>query len=153
MQLGWRTGSGSDESGWSDRAGARNASRDRWTTTNSRAHPPLIETCDGDWTHHFVASAVRFLANLHQLSDWGLLALRVGVGMSFWVHGMSKRAMWKMAPSSQMPASLLSTVRLLSIVEPLGAVAAFAGFLMQPAAVGFVIIMLGAIRLKAVQMH
>ena len=30
---------------------------------------------------------------------------------------------------------------------------AFAGFLMQPAAVGFVIIMLGAIQLKAIQMH
>ena|SRR2546425_2174550 len=96
---------------------------------------------------------MRLLANLHQLSDWGLLALRIGVGMSFWVHGAAKRAMWKMAPSPQMPASFLSTLRLLSIVEPLGAVAAFAGFLMQAVAVGFVIIMLGAIRLKAVQMH
>src|SRR5437899_5259747 len=96
---------------------------------------------------------MRFFANLHQLSDWGLLALRVGVGMSFWVHGTAKRAMWKTAPSPQMPASLLSTLRLLSLVEPLGAVAAFAGFLMQPAAAGFAIIMLGAIRLKAVQVH
>jgi len=96
---------------------------------------------------------MRFFANLHQLSDWGLLTLRVGVGMSFWVHGTAKRAMWKMAPSPQMPAGLLSTLRLLSIVEPLGAVAAFAGFLMQTAAAGFVIIMLGAIQLKAVQMH
>ena len=96
---------------------------------------------------------MRFLANLHQLSDWGLLALRVGVGGSFWVHGTAKRAMWNMVPSPQTPAGLLSTLRLLSIVEPLGAVAAFAGFLMQPAAAGFVIIMLGAIQLKAVQMH
>jgi uncharacterized membrane protein YphA (DoxX/SURF4 family) len=95
---------------------------------------------------------MRFFGNLHQLSDWGLLALRFGVGMSFWVHGTAKRAMWKMAPSPQLPARLLSTLRLLAIVEPLGAVAAFAGFLMQPAAVGFVVIMLGAIRLKAVQM-
>src|SRR5229473_1346386 len=98
-------------------------------------------------------SAMRFLANLHQLSDWGLLALRIGVGMSFWAHGTAKRPMWKMAPSPQMPAGLLSTLRLLSIVEPLGAVAAFAGFLMQPAAVGFAVIMLGAIRLKGAQMH
>src|SRR5258708_16324727 len=96
---------------------------------------------------------MRFLANLHQLSDWGVLALRIGVGMSFLIHGTSKRAMWKMAPSPQMPASFLSTLRLLSIVEPLGAAAAFAGFLMQPAAVRLVIIMPGAIRLKAVQMH
>src|SRR2546426_5850620 len=100
-----------------------------------------------------LVSGMRFLANLHHLSDWGLLVLRIGVGMSFWVHGTSKRAMWKMAPSPQMPASFLSTLRLLSIVEPLGAAAAFAGFLMQAVAVGFVIIMLGAIRLKAVQMH
>src|SRR5260370_39077679 len=96
---------------------------------------------------------MRFFVNLHQLSDWGLLALRIGVGVSFWVHGTSKRAMWKMAPSPQMPARFLSTLRLLSIVEPLGAIAAVAGFLTQPAAVGFVIIMLGAIRLKALQMR
>jgi putative oxidoreductase len=96
---------------------------------------------------------MRFFATLHQLSDWGLLALRIGVGASFWVHGTSKRAMWKMAPSPQMPARFLATLRLLSIVEPLGAIAAFAGFLTQAAAVGFVIIMLGAIRLKAVQMR
>src|SRR2546426_12481581 len=100
-----------------------------------------------------LVSGMRFLANLHHLSDWGLLVLRIGVGVSFWVHGTAKRAMWKMAPSPQMPASFLSTLRLLSIVEPLGAAAAFAGFLMQPAAAGFVIIMIGAIRLKAVQMH
>src|SRR5260370_42229852 len=94
-----------------------------------------------------------FFANLHQLGDWGLLALRVGVGMSFWVHGAAKRAMWKMAPSPQMPVGLLSTLRLLSIVEPLGAVAALAGFLMQPAAAGVAIIMLGAIPLNAIPTH
>lgn len=96
---------------------------------------------------------MRFFAQLHQLSDWALVVLRIGVGTSFWVHGTMKRAMWKMAPSEQMPASLLKTLRLLSVVEPLGALAVFAGFLTQPAAVGFVIIMLGAIRLKAVTMH
>jgi uncharacterized membrane protein YphA (DoxX/SURF4 family) len=95
---------------------------------------------------------MRFLAQLHQFSDWALVALRFGVGTSFWVHGTSKRAMWKMAPSPQMPASLLSTLKLLSIVEPLGALALFAGFLTQPAAAGCVVIMLGAIRLKAVSM-
>jgi putative oxidoreductase len=90
-----------------------------------------------------------FLAQLHQFSDWAVVALRVGVGMSFWVHGTSKRAMWKMAPSPQMPASLLSILKLLSIVEPIGAVALFVGFLTQPAAAGCAVIMLGAIRLKA----
>ncbi len=61
--------------------------------------------------------------------------------------------MWKMAPSAQMPASFLAQLRLLSIVEPLGALALFVGFLTQPAAAGFVIIMLGAIRLKAGKMQ
>jgi putative oxidoreductase len=94
-----------------------------------------------------------FFTGLQHLSDWALVALRVGVGASFLTHGIQKWAMWKMQPSAQLPAGMLSILRLLSIVEPLGAVAVLAGFLTQPAAAGLVIIMLGAIRLKAVQMH
>jgi len=94
-----------------------------------------------------------FFTGLHDLSDWALFALRLGVGASFLAHGIQKSAMWKMQPSAQMPAGMLSILRLLSIVEPLGAVAVLVGFLTQPAAAGFAIIMLGAIRLKAVQMH
>ena len=96
---------------------------------------------------------MQFFAQLHTLTDWGLLALRLGVGVTFLVHGIQKQAMWKMQPSAQMPASLLSILRLLSIAEPLGGVAAITGFLTQLAAVGFTIIMLGAINLKARQMH
>jgi putative oxidoreductase len=58
-----------------------------------------------------------------------------------------------MQPSAQLPAGMLSVLRLLSIVEPLGGVGVLVGFLTQPAAGGLAIIMLGAIRLKAVQMH
>ena len=96
---------------------------------------------------------MRFFVHLHQFSDWALVALRIGVGTSFLVHGLMKRPMWKMAPSAQMPASFLAQLRLLSIVEPLGALALLVGFLTQPAAAGFVIIMLGAIRLKAGKMQ
>ena len=96
---------------------------------------------------------MQFFAQLHTLSDWALLVLRVGVGVTFLVHGIQKRAMWKMQPSAQMPAGLLSILRLLSIAEPLGGVAAITGFLTQLAAAGFVIVMLGAINLKARQMH
>lgn len=96
---------------------------------------------------------MQFFAQLHTLSDWALLVLRVGVGVTFLVHGIQKRAMWKMQPSAQMPAGLLSILRLLSIAEPLGGVAAITGFLTQLAAAGFVIVMLGAINLKARQMR
>lgn len=34
-----------------------------------------------------------FLSELHRLSDWALLALRLGVGSVFLVHGLKKRAM------------------------------------------------------------
>jgi len=96
---------------------------------------------------------MQVFAQLHTLTDWGLLVLRVGLGVTFLVHGIQKRAMWKMQPSAQMPAGLLSILRLLSIAEPLGGVAAITGFLTQLAAAGFVIIMLGAINLKARQLH
>jgi len=94
-----------------------------------------------------------FFAHLHHLSDWGLVALRLGLGVTFLVHGIQKQAMWKMQPSAQMPANLLSILRALSIAEPLGGVAVITGFLTQLAAAGFIIVMLGAINLKARQMH
>lgn len=93
-----------------------------------------------------------FFAGLHQYGDWALLALRLGVGSIFLVHGFKKWPMWKMEPSAQLPVGLLRIVRLLSIAEPLGGIATLVGFLTQPAAFGFVLIMLGATRLKIVQM-
>jgi putative oxidoreductase len=94
-----------------------------------------------------------FFAHLHQLSDWALVGLRLGVGAVFLVHGTQKRAMWKMQPSPQMPAPFLSLLRVLSIAEPLGALAVLTGLFTQLAAAGFCLDMLGAIQLKAVQMH
>jgi len=93
------------------------------------------------------------LASLHHLSDWALLALRLGVGVIFLVHGRQKLRMWKMQPSAQMPAGLLSLLRVLSIAEPLGGVAVITGLLTQVAGAGFVLVMLGAVRLKVTQMH
>ena len=87
------------------------------------------------------------------LSDWALLALRLGVGVIFLVHGRQKLRMWKMQPSAQMPAGLLSLLRVLSIAEPLGGVAVITGLLTQVAGAGFVLVMLGAVRLKVTQMH
>ncbi len=93
------------------------------------------------------------LSNLHHFSDWGLLALRLGVGTTFLVHGSQKRAMWKMQPSAQLPAGVLALLRVLSIAEPLGGVATLVGLLTQAAAAGFIVVMLGAIRLKVTQMR
>lgn len=94
-----------------------------------------------------------FFAHLHQLSDWALAALRLGVGAVFLIHGAQKRAMWKLQPSPQMPATLLSLLKVLSIAEPLGALAVLTGLLTQLAAGGLCLVMLGAIRLKTAQMH
>ncbi|MEO5927465.1 MAG: DoxX family protein [Patescibacteria group bacterium] len=89
-----------------------------------------------------------FLLALHSYADWGLLALRLALAAIFWVHGRSKAGMWKMQPSAQMPAKTISIMKLLSICEPLGALAMVVGFLTQPAALGFSLIMLGAIHSK-----
>jgi putative oxidoreductase len=92
---------------------------------------------------------------LHQYSDIALLALRIGVAVSFLVHGFQKLNTWWKTPigGGGVPAGMHRILRLLSIVEPLGGIALIAGFLTQAAALGFVIIMLGAIQLKAMKMH
>ena len=89
-----------------------------------------------------------YLASLFQFGDWGLLALRIAVGVIFLYHGAHKFGMWKMAPSPQMPAGMLWIMRFLSIVEPVGGLAVLLGFMAQPAAAGLGIIMLGAIWFK-----
>ena len=93
------------------------------------------------------------LSSLHHFSDWGLLALRLGIGTVFLAHGSQKRAMWSTQPSAQMPAGLLSLLKVLSIAEPLGGLATLVGLLTQAAAAGFILVMLGAIRLKVQQLH
>lgn len=50
-----------------------------------------------------------------------------------------------MQPNEQMSAGMLNLMKFLSIVEPLGGIALILGFLTQLAALGFIIIMLGAI--------
>ena len=94
-----------------------------------------------------------FLSITPQDVDWGLLALRLGLGLIFLIHGVQKRAMWKMQPSAGLNAGMLRVLRLLSVVEPLGGAAVLAGFLTQLASIGLGIIMVGAIRLKAIKMQ
>ncbi|HKC46335.1 MAG TPA: DoxX family protein [Gemmatimonadales bacterium] len=89
---------------------------------------------------------------MDQLTSLAELGLRIAVGTVFLVHGLQKRMFWTMQPSAQLPAGMIKVLRFLSIVEPLGALAMFAGFLTRPAAIGLSIIMFGAINLKAGQM-
>jgi putative oxidoreductase len=90
--------------------------------------------------------------SLHAAQDWGFLILRFILAATFVAHGTRKFAMWKMKPSEQMGAGILTILKVLSICEPLGAFALIAGFLTQLAALGLTIIMLGAIDLKARKM-
>lgn len=92
-----------------------------------------------------------FLLSLHAYADWGLLALRLAMFFIFWVHGSRKWSMWNAKPSPQTPAPMLSLMRLLSVCEPLGAIAILVGFLTQPAALGLGLVMIGAIYMKAKQ--
>ncbi|OGH69277.1 MAG: hypothetical protein A2754_01040 [Candidatus Magasanikbacteria bacterium RIFCSPHIGHO2_01_FULL_47_8] len=89
-----------------------------------------------------------FTSLIYNYADWAPLSLRVAVGFIFLAHGLSKWKMWKMQSGGQMSSGMLSIMRLLSIVEPLGALAILAGFLTQLAAVGLGIVMLGALKFK-----
>lgn len=89
-----------------------------------------------------------FFINLYNFNDIGLLALRLAIGAIFWVHGTKKWSMWKAQPSAEMPAKMVYIMRLLSVAEPLGALAVISGFFTQLAALGLGIIMLGAIWMK-----
>jgi putative oxidoreductase len=94
-----------------------------------------------------------FLWQLHQFSDFALLALRIAVGTIFIVHGLHKRRLWKVQPSEQMPAGFLRTLRFLSIAEPAGGLGVLFGFLTQLAALGLVFVMLGALRFLITKVH
>src|SRR3989441_11469470 len=90
---------------------------------------------------------------LHQFSDFALLALRIALGAVFLTHGLGKRKMWSMQPSAQLPASMLRNLRILSIAEPAGGLGVLFGFLTQLAALGLVIAMLGALQFLITKVH
>ncbi len=87
------------------------------------------------------------LHKLHPYKDWGLLVLRLTVGIIFLYHGVPKWSFWSGAPEG-MPQGMLIVMKILSIAEPLGGAALILGVLTEWAAAGLSIIMIGAIFIK-----
>jgi putative oxidoreductase len=93
-----------------------------------------------------------FFSKLTRFNDWGLLVLRLGIAVVFFAHGMFKWSLWGMEPSEQLPASMLTILKILSIAEPLGAIAMLIGFWTPIASIGMGILMLGVINMKITMM-
>ncbi len=94
-----------------------------------------------------------FLFWLHQFADVALLVLRLALGTVFLFHGLPKRGLWSAQSSDQMPAGMLTRLRILSIAEPAGALGLIFGFLTQLAGLGLVVVMLGAITFLTTKVH
>jgi putative oxidoreductase len=92
---------------------------------------------------------------LADLSEWGLLALRLAVGAIFIVHGWPKitggRGMAAAMGGGQARPVLVGMITVQGIVEVGGGVLLILGVLTQLVALAFMIIMVGAIVLKNTQ--
>lgn len=87
----------------------------------------------------------------NQLAKWsnvGVLVLRLAIAVIFFVHGAHKWSMWNMEPSAEMHSSMLIILKILSIAEPLAALAITIGYMTPLAAIGLIVDMLGAINVR-----
>jgi putative oxidoreductase len=93
---------------------------------------------------------------LAQQSEWGLLALRIAIGVIFIVHGWPKitggRGMAAAMSGGQAQPVLVGVFTTQGLVEAGGGVLLILGVLTQLVAVAFMIIMVGAIILKVTRM-
>ncbi len=93
---------------------------------------------------------------LADYGEWGLLVLRVAVGIIFVVHGWPKitggRQMAEMMTGGP-NATATAVFTIQGLVEALGGIALAVGFLTQLVALAFAVIMIGAIFVKISQMH
>jgi uncharacterized membrane protein YphA (DoxX/SURF4 family) len=80
-----------------------------------------------------------------KIRDLSLLALRLIVGAIFLSAGYAKLIFWSGVPAGmEMPAAMVTLVKFLSIVDPLGGAALIVGVLTFWASAGLAIIMVGA---------
>ena len=84
-------------------------------------------------------------------TDVALFILRFSIGVIFGAHGIYLFPRWKEKPSQKVPAPILNTLRLLSIMEPLGALAVIIGLLTVIPLVGFSLVMILAIPIRIKQ--
>ncbi len=98
------------------------------------------------------------IQELADYSDWGVLALRVAVGIIFFVHGWPKLTQARMMGtgmaqmSSMSPAVMTGWMFVQGVIEVGGGVLLVAGIWTQLVAALFVVIMAGAIGLKNTMM-
>lgn len=89
---------------------------------------------------------------LAEHSEWGLLALRIAIGVIFIVHGWPKitgaRGMAAMMSGGEAKPALVGLFTVQGLVEVGGGVLLILGVLTQLVAIAFMIIMIGAIALK-----
>jgi putative oxidoreductase len=94
--------------------------------------------------------------DLVEQSEWGLLALRIAVGVIFIVHGWPKitgaRGMAAMMAGGQAKPVMVGMLTVQGLVEAGGGVLLILGVLTQLVAIAFMIIMIGAIALKTVRL-
>jgi len=92
---------------------------------------------------------------LAEQSEWGLLALRIAVGVIFIVHGWPKitgaRGMAAALGGGQAKPVMVGMVTVQGVVEAGGGVLLILGVLTQLVVAAFMIIMVGAIVLKNTQ--
>src|SRR6185295_19830094 len=87
------------------------------------------------------------MKSLATLQNLALLLLRIVVGAVFLWAGLAKWFVWSGVPEGMpfMTPAMVNLTKLLSIVEPLGALALLLGFLTRWAAAGLAIIMTGSL--------
>lgn len=92
------------------------------------------------------------MQSLSKYNDVGNLVLRLVIAAIFLYHGYQKLGLWGATPEG-MAGGQLVIMKILSIAEPVGAVALILGMLTRWASLGLSIIMIGAIYTKTVTWH
>jgi putative oxidoreductase len=89
---------------------------------------------------------------LADYADWGLLSLRLVMGLIFFVHGWPKVTKPKqLAAAMGGKPAMVAFITVQGLVETLGGIALALGIFTQLIAIAFAIIMIGAIILKNTQ--